>query len=389
MAIRRLTLVVNRTKPGVDDIVRSVQEAAQKAGVTLTVADGWPVSRATLKGADACGVVGGDGTFLGVAEAAALEGVPLFGINRGKLGFLAAYPSEDVGASLQSILSGDFRVEKRALLEIRFADGSFALALNDLVIKTRDVFRMGRFAVLADGARVNEYRADGLILASPTGTSAYNLAAGGPLVDPAASVLVLTPICAHTLSNRSVIFDGETELEVRGITQREAEERAEHADQLKDGQGNPPLLPALAEANLRRNLDNAVRVLTFGPDCLATRPYYVMERWRMAERDRWWERYTDDVPVVMGHYWRKFETSPGTAAPSMPPSFDPTLGPSAWLGPKRNVYCVDFSVGARFVERSRGQTQFRTHLGALRWPECQLVIETGVVVATEPGFVSG
>ena len=181
----------------------------------------------------------------------------------------------------------------------------------------------------------------------------------------------------------------ETQLEVRGITQREAEERSEHADQLKDGQGNPPLLPALAEANLRRNLDNAVRVLTFGPDCLATRPYYVMERWRMAERDRWWERYTDDVPVVMGHYWRKFETSPGTAAPSMPPSFDPTLGPSAWLGPKRNIYCVDFSVGARFVERSRGQTQFRTHLGALRWPECQLVIETGVVVATEPGFVSG
>jgi NAD+ kinase len=153
MAIRRLTLVVNRTKPGVDDIVRAVQDAAQKANVTLTVADGWPISRATLKGADACGVVGGDGTFLGVAEAAALEGVPLFGINRGKLGFLAAYPSEDVGASLQSILSGDFRVEKRALLEIRFADGSFALALNDLVIKTRDVFRMGRFSVLADGAR--------------------------------------------------------------------------------------------------------------------------------------------------------------------------------------------------------------------------------------------
>ena len=184
MAIRRLTLVVNRTKPGVDDIVRSVQEAAQKAGVTLTVADGWPISRATLQGADACGVVGGDGTFLGVAEAAALEGVPLFGINRGKLGFLAAYPSDDVGASLHSILSGDFRVEKRALLEIRFADGSFALALNDLVIKTRDVFRMGRFAVLADGARVNEYRADGLILASPTGTSAYNLAAGGPWSTP-------------------------------------------------------------------------------------------------------------------------------------------------------------------------------------------------------------
>lgn len=215
MAIRRLTLVVNRTKPGVEAIVTSVREAAQKAGVTLTLADTWPVSRETLRGADACGVVGGDGTFLGVAEAAALEGVPLFGINRGKLGFLAAYPSEDVAASLHSILTGDFRIEHRALIEVRFADGTFALALNDLVIKTRDVFRMGRFAVFADGAPVNEYRADGLILATPTGTSAYNLASGGPIVDPAASVIALTPICAHSMSTRSVIFDGETELEVR------------------------------------------------------------------------------------------------------------------------------------------------------------------------------
>lgn len=214
MAIRRLALVVNRTKPGVDEIVRDVEESAREAGVTLSIADRWPMDRASLQGADACCVVGGDGTFLGVAEAAALEGVPIFGINRGKLGFLAAYPSEDVRASLRSVLAGDFRRENRALLEIRFADGSFALALNDLVIKTRDVFRMGRFSVRADGARVNEYRADGLILATPTGTSAYNLAAGGPLVDPAASVIVLTPICAHTLSNRSVIFDGESELEI-------------------------------------------------------------------------------------------------------------------------------------------------------------------------------
>jgi NAD+ kinase len=73
---------------------------------------------------------------------------------------------------------------------------------------------MGRFTVRADAGHVNEYRADGLILATPTGSTAYNLAAGGPLVDPAASVIALTPICAHTLSNRSVIFDGETELEV-------------------------------------------------------------------------------------------------------------------------------------------------------------------------------
>lgn len=215
MAIRRLALVVNRSKTGAEDIVQAVRSAAQAAGVTLEVASGWPVDRAVLRGADACVVVGGDGTFLGVAEAAALEGVPLFGINRGKLGFLAAYPGEDVAATVRSVLAGDCRREERALLEVRFADGTFALALNDVVLKTREAFRMGRFSVRADGAPVNEYRADGLILATPTGTSAYSLAAGGPLVDPAASVIALTPICPHTMSNRSVVFDGEAELEVR------------------------------------------------------------------------------------------------------------------------------------------------------------------------------
>lgn len=214
MFIRRLALVVNRTKPDVEAIVRAVQETAQAANVTVIVSEAWPVERETLRGCDACGVVGGDGTFLGVAEPAAMEGVPLFGINRGKLGFLAAYPSEDIGASLRSILSGDFRRENRALLEVSFADGSMALALNDVVLKTCEVFRMGRFTVTADGAKVNDYRADGLILATPTGTTAYNLAAGGPLVDPTAAIIALTPICAHTMSNRSVLFDGDTELAV-------------------------------------------------------------------------------------------------------------------------------------------------------------------------------
>ena len=138
-------------------------------------------------------MVGGDGTFLGLAEAAALEGIPLFGINRGKLGFLAAYPSDDVSASIKSILSGDYQLDRRALIEIRFADGSFALALNDIVLKTREVFRMGRFSVKANNQVVNEFRADGLILATPTGSTAYNLAAGGPLVDPAAAIITDCP----------------------------------------------------------------------------------------------------------------------------------------------------------------------------------------------------
>lgn len=218
MPIRTLALAVNRDKPGAEAIVAEIDRAASAAGVAVRHV-GWPIEQSKLRGADACCVVGGDGTFLGVAEAAALEGVPLFGINRGKLGFLAAYPADDVAASVRSVLAGDFRREERALLEARFADGSVALALNDVVIKTRDVFRMARLAVSADGEPVNTYRADGLIVATPTGSSAYNLAAGGPLISPAASVIALTPLCAHTLSNQPVVFSSEAELKVESLDQ--------------------------------------------------------------------------------------------------------------------------------------------------------------------------
>ena len=216
MTIRTLALVANRAKPGADTIVAEIARVCKEAGVTLREV-AWPVDPAGLRGADACCVVGGDGTFLGVADSAAREGVPLFGINRGKLGFLATYPADDVAASVRSVLAGQARREERALLEIRFADGSVALALNDLVIKTRDVFRMSRLGVQADGSPVNTYRADGLIVATPTGSSAYSLAAGGPLIDPAASVIALTPLCAHTLSNQPLIFSAESDLRIESL----------------------------------------------------------------------------------------------------------------------------------------------------------------------------
>ena len=216
MAIRTLALVANRAKPGADAIVAEIGRVCAEAGVTLREV-AWPVDPSALRGSDACCVVGGDGTFLGVAESAAREAVPLFGINRGKLGFLATYPAEDFAASVRSVLAGRARREERALLEVRFADGSVALALNDVVIKTRDVFRMSRLGVQADGRPVNTYRADGLIVAPPTGSSAYSLAAGGPLIDPAASVIALTPLCAHTLSNQPLIFSAESELRVESL----------------------------------------------------------------------------------------------------------------------------------------------------------------------------
>jgi Calcineurin-like phosphoesterase len=173
----------------------------------------------------------------------------------------------------------------------------------------------------------------------------------------------------------------EADMQREGLAAAEAAERTQYAAELRNGEGKPPFLPAFAEANLRRNLRNPLRVLTFGPDGPSPEPYYVMERWRMAERDRWWDRYTDALPVVVGHYWRQREPFKWPRlAPKMPPVFETGLPAGQWLGPSRNVFCVDYSVGARFLERKNGTTDFETRLGALRWPEREVMFETGEVV---------
>ena len=177
----------------------------------------------------------------------------------------------------------------------------------------------------------------------------------------------------YTAYERSI----ETALQQEGWLDREAEEMREHALALSSAEGRPPLLPAMAMTSLRRNLDHPIKVLTYGPERRADQPYYVMERWRMCQRQRWWNDYADAVPVVFGHYWRQLQPfSLVRLAPRMPSVFD-VMQPNQWLGPAGMAFCTDFSVGARFVERKAGVQSFETHLAALRWPERQLWLETG------------
>jgi NAD+ kinase len=144
---------------------------------------------------------------LGVVAQAAEFRVPVFGINRGKLGFLANHPSENAAESLLAVLRGDFQMSKRALLASGPAGGRRrALALNDVVISAGQDARMTRLRVSVDGVFVNSFLCDRLIVTTPTGSTAYNLSAGGPLIDPGAEVFAITPVCPHTLSNRSLIF---------------------------------------------------------------------------------------------------------------------------------------------------------------------------------------
>ncbi|MBI4657954.1 MAG: NAD(+)/NADH kinase [Verrucomicrobia bacterium] len=166
-------------------------------------------------------VFGGDGTMLRVARETAESSTPLLGINLGALGFLTDVRSSDLPSALDRVWRGDFRVESRALIEAvgNSRGQSFqANALNEFVISRRMISRLIELEASVDGQVLTRYRGDGLIISSPTGSTAYSLAAGGAVVYPTAEVFTLTPICPHTLSNRSVIVNLNSTIRVKVIS---------------------------------------------------------------------------------------------------------------------------------------------------------------------------
>lgn len=212
--IRKLAFVVNSQKEGAHDLARELAALARASGVRLRSTSRSPLPRGFLKGVDACCVIGGDGTLLGVAREAALAQVPIIGVNRGSLGFLTTFSAEEARTRFGELLAGDFRIDRRGMLQCSARGSRPELALNDILIKDEKNSRLVRLEVHADGDLVTDYLCDGLIFSTPTGSTAYNLSAGGPIVHPGAGVIAMTPICPHTLSNRAIIFRDSVRLTV-------------------------------------------------------------------------------------------------------------------------------------------------------------------------------
>ncbi|MFO1349825.1 MAG: NAD(+) kinase [Gammaproteobacteria bacterium] len=187
-------------------------------------------------------MVGGDGTLLNAARSLVDCQVPILGVNLGRLGFLADVSPLEMNNRLDEILAGQFREDERSLLhaEVLRAERSVtqADALNDVVVHKRDVARMIEIEVFVDDRFLTAYRADGLIISTPTGSTAYALSGGGPIVYPALEAVVLVPICPHTLTQRPIVLGADSAIEVRVL-----ESNTTHIQATCDGQISLAITP--------------------------------------------------------------------------------------------------------------------------------------------------
>jgi NAD+ kinase len=170
-------------------------------------------------------VLGGDGTLLAMARLVGDLGVPILGVNLGGLGFLTALTVEELFPALEAYLGGGLVVEERMMLAASVSREGEQLvdyvALNDMVITKSAMSRIIRLEVAVDGELATAYRADGLIISTPTGSTAYCLSAGGPIVFPTMDAVVLTPICSHTLTNRPIVLPADQRIDVRLLTDQD------------------------------------------------------------------------------------------------------------------------------------------------------------------------
>jgi NAD+ kinase len=227
--VKRVGLVAKPDAAEAQRVVRQVVEWLGARGLTVVIeketaalVPSTSVTSATkseLPGqVDALIVLGGDGTLLSMARAVGDLGVPILGVNLGGLGFLTATTLEEMLPALEALLAGGMAVEERMMLAVRVVRGGQPtgdyIALNDVVITKSAMSRIIDLAVSVDGRHATAYRADGLIISTPTGSTAYNLSAGGPILFPTMDAVVLTPIAPHTLSNRPIVLPGAQRIDV-------------------------------------------------------------------------------------------------------------------------------------------------------------------------------
>lgn len=229
-AFQTIGVITKQSDPRLADTLQTLLEylesralevlVDESAHTLLTHSRFETVSRERVaEAADLAIVVGGDGTLLNAGRTLADAEVPVVGINLGRLGFLVDVSPEEMTVTLDEILAGDYFEAPRFLLDAQVYRGEQLIgqsaALNDVVVHVRDVVRMIEFDTYIDDRFVNTQRADGLVVATPTGSTAYALSGGGPILYPGLDAITLVPICPHTLSHRPIVVKGSSRIEIR------------------------------------------------------------------------------------------------------------------------------------------------------------------------------
>ncbi len=215
--MKNIGIYVNKNKDRDFSITEKIVTCAQNAGLSCQVildtksVDDPIVQKQEsdfLKDKDAIIVLGGDGTILRIAAAASKANVPLLSVNLGHLGFLTELELSEIEIGLKKLAEGDYFVEERMMLSCNIDDREY-LALNDVCLQRANRARLLKFKVYAGNEFVDALSADGVLVSSPTGSTAYSLSAGGPIISPKLSLMLMTPICAHTLRARPVVFSSD------------------------------------------------------------------------------------------------------------------------------------------------------------------------------------
>jgi NAD+ kinase len=238
--VRRVGVLVKPNQPEALETICRL--AAWCAGRGMTVVGGPRLERARVeeqtgcaveavphaelvRGVDLIVVLGGDGTMIGAARMVGDSGTPVLGVNFGTLGYLAEFTVEDMTAAMEAVIAGDYTLDRRLMLSATVVRGEEQLmhdrVLNDVVISKSALARIIEIEAWVDEKFVNCFRADGLIVSTPTGSTAYNLSAGGPIIYPSMNAVVVTPICPHTLSNRPLVVPDDVAFELVLKTPRE------------------------------------------------------------------------------------------------------------------------------------------------------------------------
>lgn len=213
-------IITNYTKDGNQKITKKIKSCLESYGKNciLCVKDEKEevIPDTVPDDIDCALVIGGDGTFIQASRLLFGRDVPMLGINMGTLGYLTEVEVHGVEEAIAQLMRGDYTIEKRMMLygsiTRKSGEKTSDVALNDIVLNRGGLMKIVHFDLYVNGQLLNSYQADGMIVSTPTGSTAYNLSAGGPIVEPTASLMVITPICSHALNSRSIVFSDEDEI---------------------------------------------------------------------------------------------------------------------------------------------------------------------------------